>query len=254
MMKRIIGFVYGVACYALFFVTFLYMVGFLGNFVVPRTIDNGTETPQWLALMINVGLVLVFGLQHSVMARPAFKKIWTRFVPGPMERSTYVLLTSLALILLMWQWRPMTATVWDFEDPLIRGVIYGLFGLGWLIVLATTFLINHFDLFGLRQVTLYLMGREYTPLGFVTPGPYKHVRHPLYIGWLMAFWAIPTMTIGHFLFASLQLVYILVAIGYEERDLMDFHGESYKKYREETPMFVPNMGRKMTREPQSETA
>jgi len=253
MMKRILVFVFGSISYALFFGTFLYMIGFLGNLFVPKTIDSGMPTPFWMALAINATLVLVFGLQHTVMARPGFKKVWTRIVPEPMERSAYVLLSSLALILLMWQWRPMTMTVWSIEEPFGQAVMYGLFGMGWMTVLVTTFLINHFDLFGLRQVTLYLTGKPYKPLGFVTPGPYKRIRHPLYVGWLMAFWATPTMTIGHFLFAALQLAYILVAIGYEEKDLMDFHGESYKKYREETPMFFPNMGRKVTPEPRSET-
>ncbi|MCB9781435.1 MAG: isoprenylcysteine carboxylmethyltransferase family protein [Candidatus Omnitrophica bacterium] len=251
-MKRILTFVYGVASYALFFLTFLYMIGFLGNFAVPKTIDNGTETSLPLALMVNVSLVLLFGLQHSVMARPGFKRMWTRIVPQAAERSTYVLMSSLALILLMWQWRPMTSTVWSIESVMGQSVMYALFGMGWLTVLITTFLINHFDLFGLRQVTLYLMGRDYTSLGFVTPGPYKHIRHPLYVGWLMAFWATPTMTVGHFLFAGLQLAYILVAIRYEERDLVEFHGEDYANYREKTPMFIPKVGREMSPEPQTE--
>lgn len=251
MMKRIFAFVYGVICYALFFGTFLYMIGFFGGFAVPKTINSGVESPLPVAMAINFGLVLLFGLQHSVMARPAFKRMWTRMVPEPIERSTYVLLSSLALILLMHQWRPMTATLWSVENPIGMLVLYAMFGMGWVTVLATTFLINHFDLFGLRQVWLYLRGKEYTHLGFVTPGPYKHIRHPLYVGWLMAFWAIPTMTVGHFLFAGLQLAYILIAIRFEEKDLADVHGESYITYRERVPMFIPKTGKRSEAEPQT---
>lgn len=251
MMKRISAFVYGVFSYALFFGTFLYMIGFLGDFAVPKTINTGPESSLPVAMAINFGLVLLFGLQHSVMARPAFKRMWTRMVPEPIERSTYVLLSSLALILLMHQWRPMTATLWSVESTIGMTVMYALFGMGWLTVLVSTCLINHFDLFGLRQVWLYLLGKEYTHLGFVTPGPYKHIRHPLYVGWLTAFWAIPTMTVGHFLFAGLQLAYILVAIRFEEKDLADVHGESYVEYRRQVPMFIPRTGKRSEAEPQT---
>ena len=182
-MKRILVFGYGVVAYAIFFVTFLYAAGFVGNLFVPKSMDSAPQMPFWLALIVDAVLLGVFALQHSVMARPAFKAWWTRIVPEPAERSTYVLFSSLALILLFWQWQPMGGVVWDLQDLAARAILYTLFSFGWLLVLVTTFLINHFDLFGLRQVWLYLRGRPYTSLRFVTPGPYKMVRHPLYLGW-----------------------------------------------------------------------
>ena len=245
-MNRIGVFVYGVGAYVIFLVTFLYAVGFVGDFTVPRSIDAAPEGPLATAVAIDVLLLGLFALQHSVMARPAFKRWWTRIVPEPAERSTYVLLSSAALLLLFWQWRPIGGIVWEVEHPVGRALLYGAFAGGWLTVLVTTFLINHFDLFGLRQVWLHLRGKPYRPLGFVTPGPYRHVRHPLYVGWLFAFWATPTMTAAHLLFALATTGYILIAIQLEERDLADVHGKAYVDYRRSVPMLVPRVGRART--------
>jgi len=187
MIKRSAAFVYGVVCYAVFFATFLYAMGFVGNVLVPKSMDSGREGPLAGALLVNLALLGLFAVQHSVMARPGFKRLWQRVVPEPLERSTYVLASSLALILLFWQWRPIGGVVWDIEAPLGRALLHAVCAAGWLTVLASTFLINHFDLFGLRQVWLYLRGRPYTPLAFRTPGLYRWVRHPLYVGWLLAF-------------------------------------------------------------------
>jgi protein-S-isoprenylcysteine O-methyltransferase Ste14 len=238
-MKRILVFAYGVTNYVIFLGTFVYLAGFLGNWFVPRPIDGPPVGPLWMALVVNTALLGVFGLQHSVMARPAFKQWWTRFVPSPAERSTYVLFTNLALILLFWQWRPMGGVIWDIEDPLLHALSHALTASGWVIVLVATFLINHFDLFGLRQVWLYLCGKPYTSLGFKTPGPYRLVRHPLYVGWLIVFWATPTMTIAHLVFAVGMTSYILVAIRFEERDLAEYHGEAYAEYRRKVRMLIP---------------
>lgn len=240
--QRIGVFLYGVICYAVFFATFLYAVGFMGNIGVPRSIDSAPQTSLAEALAVNLALLLVFAVQHSVMARPAFKRWWTCIIPEAAERSTYVLLSSLALILLLWQWRPIGGEVWSVSHPLARGVLWGLFASGWLIILVTTFLINHFDLFGLRQVWLHLRNRPYEPLRFVTPWPYRVVRHPLYVGWLLAFWATPTMSAAHLLFAVVTTAYILAAIRWEERDLVDAHGESYTHYRQRVPMLIPRLG------------
>lgn len=242
-MKRVLVFVYGVVCYAVFFATFLYAFGFIGNLFVAKSIDSGAQGPLRVALLINAALLGLFAIQHSVMARQSFKRQLTKIIPAAAERSTYVLLSSLCLILLFAQWRPMGGVIWDVQDATGRALLFGLYGFGWLLVLATTFLINHFDLFGLRQVWLYLRGQEYKKLEFVTPGPYKHIRHPLYLGWLFAFWATPTMTAAHLVFALATTAYILIAIRLEERDLVDLHGEAYKNYREEVPMLLP-VGRK----------
>ena len=239
LVQRIAVFLYGLVCYAIFFGTFLYAVGFIGNLFVPKSIDSAPQEPLLQALLINVLLLGIFAIQHSLMARPFFKQRWTKIVPKPAERSTYVLFSSLALILMFWQWQPMGGVVWDVQDPVARGLLLSLFGFGWLLVLATTFLINHFDLFGLRQVTLYLLGKEYTPLPFKTPGLYKLVRHPLYVGWLFAFWATPTMTVAHLVFALATSAYILVAIRWEERDLVNEHGKAYEHYRQSVPMLIP---------------
>jgi len=247
-MKRLAVFTYGVAVYAMFLGVFVYAVGFIGNFLVPKTLDSAPQMPLLQALLINVALLGVFGLQHSVMARPAFKRWLTGWLSPAIERSTYVLFTNLALILMFWGWQPMGGTIWDVQDPAARAVLYGLFAFGWLLVLVTTFLINHFDLFGLRQVWLYLLGREYTHLRFVTPGPYKLVRHPLYVGWFFAFWATPTMTAAHLLFAIVTTVYILVAIQLEERDLLDAHGADYANYRSRVPMILPRLRGKALRQ------
>ena len=239
MLKRVVVFVYGVACYGAFFATFLYAVGFIGNLVVPKSMDSPSQTPFLYALGIDVLLLGIFAIQHSVMARPWFKRVWTRVIPEAAERSTYVLLSSLALIVLFAYWQPLGGTVWNIENPTARLVMYQLFGLGFGVVLMATFLINHFDLFGLRQVWLFLIGRPYTQLTFRTPLFYKYVRHPLYVGWLMSFWFTPTMTGAHLVFAIMTTAYILIAIPWEEHDLIVLFGEKYAHYRESVPMLVP---------------
>jgi protein-S-isoprenylcysteine O-methyltransferase Ste14 len=241
--KRIAIFVYGSATYALFLGVFLYSLGFIGNFGVPKSIDSVRTVSIGLALVVNLALLMVFAVQHSVMARPAFKRWWTRFVPHQAERSTYVLFTCFALILIFWLWQPMGGVIWDIQHPVGRGLMWGLFAFGWGLVLVSTFLINHFDLFGLRQIWLYLRGKPYTPLHFVTPGPYRLVRHPLYVGWFFAFWATPTMTIAHLVFALMTTAYMLVAIQFEERDLIAHHGRTYADYRRRVPMLVPRLRR-----------
>src|SRR5262245_9036468 len=239
-MGRIIVFVYGVVSYAIFFATFLYAAGFVGNLGVPKGMDSAPVGSFGTSLLINLGLLGLFAVQHSVMARPAFKRAWTRIVPEPVERSTYVLASSLALILLFWLWQPLGGVVWDVENPVGRAILWSGFAFGWGLVLVTTFLINHFDLFGLRQVWLYLRGRPYTPLTFGTPGPYRLVRHPLYVGWFFAFWATPTMTVTHLVFAVMTTAYILVAIQLEERDLIEAF-PAYEDYRQSVPMLVPRL-------------
>lgn len=239
MFKRIMFFVYGSLSYLLFLGTFLYAIAFIGNFGVPRTLDGALSGSLGVAFAIDAGLLTLFAIQHSVMARKWFKDWWTRIVPKPIERSTYVLFSSVALILLFWQWRPLGGVVWSVEDPVGRFVLRGLFAFGWGLVLVSTFLINHFDLFGMRQVWLYLKGRPYTTLTFGTPGPYRLVRHPLYVGWLFAFWMTPTMTLAHLLFSIATTAYILIAIQLEERDLVREHGDSYEAYRRSVPMLIP---------------
>ena len=238
-MGRALAFVYGVVSYVVFFVTFLYAIGFVGNLVVPKSIDSGETGPFNQALLINVLLLGVFAVQHSLMARPAFKRWWTKFVPQPIERSTYVLLASLALILLFWQWRPMPDLLWNVENSIVSGILWLLFFLGWVTVLVGTFLINHFDLFGLRQVYLYQRGQEYTELGFRTPFLYKIVRHPIMLGFIIAFWATPHMTFGHFLFALATTAFILIAIQLEERDIVSVHGTAYEEYRKQVSALLP---------------
>jgi protein-S-isoprenylcysteine O-methyltransferase Ste14 len=239
-MKRIVAFAYGVACYGVFVITLLYAIGFLGNFGVPKSIDSGREGSILTAMLINAALLAIFALQHSIMARPWFKRVWTRIVPDTVERSTYVLFSSLALLVLFWQWRPMGIVIWRFEG-IAASLILISYAAGLIIVLLSTFLINHFDLFGLRQVWLYLTGRPYTRLEFRTPYFYRYVRHPLYVGWLFTFWSAPVMTVAHLFCAVMTTAYILVAIRFEEKDLLDAHGESYRRYREQVPMLVPSV-------------
>ena len=240
-MKRTVVFVYGAVSYCAFLASFLYAVGFLGNFGVPKSIDSGREGSTLGALAVDGLLLALFALQHSIMARPWFKRAWTRIVPEPAERSTYVLLSSAALGLMFWQWRPIGGVVWAVEGGVGEALLLGLYAAGLAIVLASTFLINHFDLFGLRQVYLYLTGRPYTHLEFRTPFFYRFVRHPLYVGWLLTFWAAPQMTAARLFFAVLTTAYILLAIRWEESDLVAMHGDQYQRYREQAPMIVPSL-------------
>ncbi|OBC11579.1 hypothetical protein A5784_34260 [Mycobacterium sp. 852013-50091_SCH5140682] len=238
-MKRSLTVAYGVASYLLFVVTFLYAIAFVGNFLVPRTIDSGITAPLVEAVMVNVLLLSVFAVQHSVMARPAFKRWWTRMVPQAIERSTYVLLSSLALLVLYWQWRTMPTVVWQVESVVGQWVLWVLFWAGWATVFSSTFMINHFDLFGLRQVYLAWRGQPYRELGFQSVMFYRLVRHPIMVGFIVAFWAAPTMTAGHLLFAIVTTAYILAAIQLEERDLVAALGDKYLDYRRHVSMLVP---------------
>ena len=212
-----------------------------GNWVVPKSMDSGTQGPFLQALAINAALLGIFAISHSVMARRSFKAALTKIIPEPAERSTYVLISSLTLILLFWQWQPMGGVLWDVQNPTARMALSGLLLAGFGIVLIASFLSNHFDLFGLRQVWMYLKGEKYKPLGFRTPGPYKHVRHPLYVGWLIAFWATPTMTGAHLVFAIATTAYIMVAIRFEEKDLVHYLGDRYETYRQTVPMIIPSI-------------
>ncbi len=238
-MGPILALAYGVAAYFVFLCTFLYAIGFVSGVVVPKTVDTGPAGPIGEALVINVLLLSLFAIQHSVMARKPFKRWLTQFVPASIERSTYVLLASLALILVFWQWRPIPAIVWEAANPALAMALLGLSLLGWLIVLLSTFLINHFELFGLQQVLLNMIGKDAAEPRFRTPLLYKLVRHPLYLGFIIAFWATPVMTAGHLLFALVTTVYILVAIALEERDLIDLFGDEYRRYRQRVAMLVP---------------
>ena len=242
MVRRLLILMYGLLCYALSLAAFLYAVGFIGDFLTPTRLDGPRQGSLTAALAIDAALLALFAVQHCGMARPGFKRWLTRFVPGPAERSTYVLLSSVALFVLFWQWRPLGGVLWEVQDEAARAAVFAAYAAGWLIVLVTTFLINHFDLFGLRQVWFHLRGEPYRPLGFVTPGPYRYVRHPLYVGWLLAFWSTPTMTAAHLLFALATTAYILIAIRFEERDLNAAHGPAYADYRRSVPMLVPHLG------------
>jgi methanethiol S-methyltransferase len=239
LLGRSVAFAYGLACYAVFFVTFLYYVGFVSDLVVPKTINTGPPVPAAQALVINLLLIALFGIQHSVMARRSFKQWWTQFIPPAVERSTYVLLTSLALIVLFWLWRPMPELVWHIAEPTIAAAVTGLAIIGWLIALTSTFLINHFELFGLQQVTNNLTGHAASEPHFLTPLYYRLVRHPLYFGFLIAFWATPAMSVGHLVFAAANTVYIVIGAYFEERDLVALFGDQYRTYQARVSMLVP---------------
>ena len=251
MLKRLMFFVYGVIAYVVFLATFLYAIAFVGGFLVPTTLDGGAAGPILKTLAVDAVLLTIFAVQHSVMARRWFKERWTQMVPWTIERSTFVLFASLALLLLFWQWRPIGIQIWSVTDPVVRALLWTLFAAGWGTVLVVTFLINHFDLFGLRQVWLPLIGKPYTRIEFRTPLPYRFVRHPLYFGFLLAFWMTPTMTLAHLVFAVATTAYILLAIQFEERDLISEYGPAYVEYRKRVPMLLPVKGDTRPRAPQS---
>jgi len=238
-MRRWLFFVYGVLAHVSFLAVYAYMACFVGNFIVLRTIDANASGPIATAIIVDLLLLALFAVQHSLMARPAFKRVWTRIIPQPIERSTYVLIANAVVVILMWQWRGIDGVVWDIRQPVLRAGMWGLFASGWLLVPIASLLINHFDLFGTRQVWLHLRGREYKSLPFRTPSLYKSVRHPLYVGWTIAFWATPTMTVGHLLFAAVLTAYMGVAALIEERDLIAHFGRQYEDYRRRVPMFIP---------------
>jgi len=238
-MGRFVGLFYGLVSYVIFFVTFLYAIGFVTNLVVPKTIDSGAVVPLGEAIVVDLVLMSIFAIQHSVMARQGFKLWWTRFVPRAVERSTFVLFSSLALILLYWQWCSIPTTVWDIANPRIALAVTALGLVGWFVVLLSTFLINHFELFGLQQVFSHFMGREMPTPSFHEPLFYRFVRHPIYLGFVIAFWAAPVMSVGHLLFAAVTTAYMLVAIVLEERDLVSVFGDQYRNYRGRVPMLLP---------------
>ena len=240
-MKRWSFFTYGVFCHLLFLATFAYMAGFVGNFLVPKSLDSPPAGGLG-AVGVDLLLICLFGLQHSIMARPWFKRHWTRLVPQPIERSTYCLLSCVVTFFLMWQWRGLDAVIWDVLHPAGRWLLWGLFAAGWLLIPAVSLMINHFDLFGTRQVWLYLRGRPYTSLVFRTPWLYKHMRHPLYVGWALAFWATPTMTLGHLIFSGAMTLYMAIATRIEERDLVRHYGDKYRAYQRRVGMYIPRFG------------
>lgn len=246
-MNKTLSFCYGVSCYAAFLLSFLYAIGFVGDLAVPKSINSGPESGLAQSLAMNLALLGLFAVQHTIMARPAFKRWWTKIIPVQLERSTFVLVASLLLMLLYWQWQPMPGVIWSLENPFGKILLLGLFWIGWGIVLVSTFIINHFDLFGLRQVWLHLRDQEYHHLEFKTRSLYRYTRHPLMLGFIIAFWATPHMTAGHLLFATATTVYILIGIQFEERDLLRFLGKNYDDYRRRVPMLIPFMRKRNVR-------
>lgn len=240
-MKKSLIFIYGIICYAIFLISFLYAIPFIGDFWVSKTVNTGTQTPVIQAVIINLVLLSLFAIQHTIMARQPFKKWLTQYIPWAMERSTFVLLSSLILLLLYWQWRPIPGVIWEVENQFLSGLIYAIFAIGWLIVFLSTFMINHFDLFGLKQVYEYLRNIEPQPPKFRVRYFYRFVRHPIMTGFIIAFWASPVMTTGHLLFAAVTTVYIIIAVKFlEEKDLERIHGEKYREYKEKVPMLIPH--------------
>lgn len=247
-MSKVLSLLYGVVCYGAFFLSFLYAIGFVGNLIVPKSIDSGVESSLSRSLMINVVLLGLFAGQHTLMARPAFKRWWTKFVPVQVERSTFVLAASLLLSLLYWRWIPMPSVIWSVEAPVGKALLLGLFWLGWLTVLFSTLIVDHFDLFGLRQVWVYWRGEEYRHPPLQSKSLYRYVRHPIMLGFIIAFWATPHMTAGHLLFAIATTVYIFMGIQFEEHDLAQFLGKGYADYRRRVPMLIPFPRRRAARE------
>lgn len=241
-MRRILTFTYGLLAYLAFFVTILWAIFFVGDILVPKTINSGTPGPVTTAVIVNCFFLALFAIQHTIMARQGFKRWVTRYIPHTVERSTYVMVASAILLMMFYQWRPITTIVWDVENPAGRVMLNAMFWAGWAMVFLATFLINHFDLFGLRQVYFALRQRAYESLPFRTTALYKFVRHPLLLGFLIAFWATPTMTMGHLLFAVMTTGYILAGIQFEERDLEKNHGEVYRQYKDRVPMLIPYKG------------
>lgn len=251
-MKNVLFAAYGLAAYAFFLATFLYAIAFVANVPGVRGIDGGATAPLIETLAVDLLLLGLFAVQHSVMARPAFKRWWTRLVPKAVERSTYVVCASACLAILFWQWRPLPQPAWTWTDPAAVGAAYAVSAAGWLLVLVSTFLIQHFELFGLRQSMAGLLGLDEPQVRFRTPGAYRVVRHPIYLGFLLAFWATPVMSVGHLLFAAMTTGYILVGIWFEERDLLDQFGERYARYREQVGMLLPRLGGRVVVDPGAE--
>lgn len=242
-MLRFLALIYGIVCYLMFLGIFLYTIGFVANFAVPKSIDSGTASDWVTSLVVDGVLLGLFAVQHSVMARPAFKRLWMPIVSEAAERSTYVLFTNLLLLLMFWQWRPLPDPVWDLASPPLRALIWAINGFGWLVVLVSTFLIDHFELFGVRQVYLHFTGQPFRTADFQTRALYRYVRHPLLSGFVIAFWVTPTMSVGHLFFAAMTTAYILVAVQLEERDLVTSHGDEYREYQRQVGMLIPRLSR-----------